>query len=177
MCFPALAGLGPLLTAASTVVSVVGAVQQGNAQAAAYEAAEQQNRNNAIIAQRNAEDARTRGVAAEQDVQLRTRMRLGMQKNAFSERNISIAGGTALDVLGDTAMFGKLDALTTRQNFEREAIAAETQRYNFSAQAEQDRMSAINAERAGTINAFSTALGGLGDISKQMSGGKKGMSI
>lgn len=166
MCFPAAIALGPLLTAASTVVSVIGTVQQGRASAAASEAAEQQNRNNAIIAQRNAEDARQRGAAAEQDVQLRNRARIGMQKNAFSERSISIAGGTALDVLGDTAMFGKLDALTTRQNFEREAIAAETQRYNFNAQADLDRMSAANARTSAGISAFSTALGGASQIYK-----------
>lgn len=166
MCFSAV----PLILGlASTAVSVVGAVQQGRAQEAAYNASAEQNKNNAIIAQRNAEDARSRGVAAEQDVQLKTRARIGMQKNALSERNISLAGGTALDLLGDTAMFGKLDSLTTRNNFEREAISAETQKYNFSAQAEQDRMAAANAKRATGINAFSTALGGLNSTYKNSS--------
>lgn len=152
-------GVG-LLTILSAGLSAVGGLVQASAQASAARAQAQQDRNNAIIAQRNAEDARNRGVAAEQDVQLRTRARLGMQKNALSERNIALSSGSALDILGDTAMFGKLDALTTRGNFEREAIAHETQRYNFASQAEISDLTARNAMVAGGINAFSTALGG-----------------
>lgn len=167
MCFDPISlgiGFGTIAQIAGVGASVVGTVVGAQAQSQAYKASEVQNKNNAIIAQRNAEDARTRGVVAQQDVQLRNRARLGQQKNALSEKNIAVSEGSALDILGDTAMFGKLDELTTRNNFEREAIASETQRYNFDAQAEQDRMAARNAKTAGTISAFSTALGGIGDI-------------
>jgi hypothetical protein len=163
MCFAvAGAGIGAITSLLGTAVSAVGAIAGGQAQAAAADAQAQQDRNNAIIAQRNAQDAIDRGNAEEQSVQLRNRARLGMQKNVLSERNISVAGGSALDILGDTAMFGKLDALTTRNNAKREAIAYEAQSSNFSAQADINAMAADNYALAGGITAFSTALGGIG---------------
>lgn len=147
----------------STLASVVGTAVGGMAQVQASRAAAQQDRNNAIIAQRNANDSRQRGVVAEQDVQLRNRAMIGKQKNILSERNISLASGSALDILGDTAMFGKMDALTTRGNFEREAIGYEAQQSNFNAQAEQRSMAA-KATMFGTgVSMFSTALGGVSD--------------
>ena len=166
MCLPALGGLGPLLQVFSVGVGVVGQLASAKAQSQAAQAQAEQNDRNAVIAARNAEDARERGNAAVQDQQLRTRARIGMQKNALSERNIAINSGSALDLLGDTAMFGKMDALTTANNFEREAISHQTQQMNFSAQAEMDRMAARNARMAGGISAFSTALGGAADYYK-----------
>lgn len=151
--------LGTLVGLAGTAVSGVAQVQAANA------AAEQDTRN-AIIADRNAEDARTRGIAAEQDVQLRTRAMIGKQRNTLSERNIGLHSGSALDIIGDTAMFGKMDALTTRGNFEREAIGHETQQMNFNAQAEQSRMAARAATFGTGVSLFSTALGGVSDYRK-----------
>lgn len=144
------------------IVGAVGSLASASAQASAARAQAQQNDRNAIIAQRNAEDARQRSIPAQHDVQLRTRARVAMQKNILSERNIDVASGSPLEILGDTAMFGKLDELTTRQNFEREAIAHEAQSMNFRAQADVDRMTASNAMLTGGISAFSTALGGIG---------------
>jgi hypothetical protein len=152
----------------------VGTLASAKAQSNAAAASEQQNRNNAIIAERNSEDATQRGVVAQQDVQLRNRARLGQQKLALSEKNIDVSSGSALDILGDTAMMGKLDEITVRQNFEREAIGYKTQSYNFNAQAEVDRMEAKNASTAGTIGAFSTGLGSLGTI---YSNQRRGMSF
>lgn len=165
MCLPGLA-LGPVLQLFSVGVGVAGTLASAKAESAAAQAQAEQNDRNAIIANRNAEDARERGNAATQDQQLRTRARIGMQKNALSERNIAIDSGSALDLLGDTAMFGKMDALTTSANFEREAISHQTQGMNFSAQAEMDRMAARNARMAGGISAFSTALGGVSNFYK-----------
>lgn len=154
------------LTVISTLVGVAGSAVSGIAQSNAATAAAQQADNNAIIAKRNAADARARGIVAEQDTQMRTRAMLGKQKNVLSERNIDVGTGSALDILGDTAMFGKLDALTTRGNFEREAIGNEAQSYNYSAQADQSRMAA-SASMFGTgISMFQTALGGAGEYMK-----------
>lgn len=162
MCLAAAGGIGAIASLLGTAVSAVGAIAGGQAQAAAADAQAAQDRNNAVIAQRNAEDARQRGIADEQSQQLRTRARIGMQKNTLSERNISISGTSALDILGDTAMFGKLDALTVRNNAQREAIAYEAQSSNFTSQANINSMAADNYALAGGITAFSTALGGIG---------------
>lgn len=165
MCLAA-AGLPLIASLLSTGVGVAGTVYTAQAGAAAATASEQQNRNNQIIAQRNAKDARDRGVVAEQDVQLRTRALLGKQKNILSERNLDVGSGSALEIIGDTASFGKLDALTTRQNAEREAISYEAQGSNFAAQADQDRMRARSSAFEGIIGGFSTALGGAQDAFK-----------
>ena len=159
-----LSGIAGLAQVVGVGASVAGTLIGAQAQANANQAAADQNNRNAIIAQRNAEDARERGNAATQDQQMKTRARIGMQKNALSERNIAVNSGSALDILGDTAMFGKIDALTTSANFEREAIGYETQQMNFNAQAEVDRMAARNAGLAGGVSAFSTALTGVGNL-------------
>ena len=149
-----------VLAVISTVAGLAGTAITGVAQQNALRAQEMQARNNAIIAKRNAEDARQRGIVAEQDIQLKTRQMIGRQVNVLSERNISLSSGSALDIIGDTAMFGKLDALTTRQNYEREAISHEAQGMNFNAAAEQARMGARAAAFGTGADLFSTALGG-----------------
>lgn len=150
----------------ATVASVLGTGVSGYAGIQAAKARQQQAENNAVIAQRNANDARARGVVAQQKEQLRTRQLIGKQVNTLSERSIDLAGGTALDIIGDTAMFGKLDELTTKQNFEREAIAYEGQKMNFLAEADQAGNTAT-AQVFGTgASLFSTALGGVADYRK-----------
>lgn len=170
MCFQALAAIPGLAGAAQLVgvgLGVVGSLASASAQSAAAKASAQQNQNNAIIAQRNAEDARQRGIVAQQDIQMRNKARIGSQLNQLSEKNISVSSGSPLDILGDTAMFGKLDELTTKNNSEREAISYETQAYNYRAQADIDTLSAKSATNAGMLNAFSTALGGFNEYTKR----------
>ena len=176
MCVQALAGLAPLFSAIGTGVSVVGTLVGAKAQANAAAAAAQQSENNKIIAQRNAEDSRNRGVIAQQDQQLKTRARLGMQRNALSERSIEVSSGSALEILGDTAMTGKLDEMTTRANYEREAIGYETQAYNFSADAAQQRMAARNATTAGIFGALGTAFDGMASYGNKY-GNTYGMAL
>lgn len=155
----------PVLSVLGTIASIGGTVVSGMAARNAAIAQEQQAQNNAIIAKRNAADARARGIVAEQDVQLKTRQMVGRQINVLSERNIAMSG-SALDIIGDTAMFGKLDALTTRQNFEREAINHEAQSMNFSAEAQQANMRSSAAMWGMGASLFSTALGGVSDYMK-----------
>lgn len=162
MCVAAV-GLPAIASILGTAASIGGVVVSGLAQRNAAIAQEQQARNNQIIAERNAADARRRGTVAEQEVQLRTRAMLGKQMNVLSERNIALSSGSALDILGDTAMFGKLDALTTRNNYEREAIGYQSQAMNFSADAAQSRMRASAAMWGTGASLFQTALGGVGD--------------
>jgi hypothetical protein len=63
MCFPGLAigGLSGIMQAIGVGVSVVGTLASASAQSAAAQAQADQNERNAIIAQRNAEDSRSRG--------------------------------------------------------------------------------------------------------------------
>lgn len=176
MCVQALAGLAPLFSILGTGVSAVGTLMGAKAQSAAAAASAQQNENNKVIAQRNAEDSRNRGIVAQQDQQLKTRARIGMQKNALSERSIEVSSGSALEILSDTAMTGKLDELTTRANYEKEAIGYETQAYNFSANAAQDRMASKNAMTAGIFGAMGTVFDGVASYGNKY-GNRYGMAL
>ena len=176
MCVAVLGALAPLMSVVGTAVSAVGTLVGAKAQANAANAAAQQSENNKVIALRNAEDSRNRGVIAQQDQQLKTRARLGMQRNALSERSIEVSSGSALEILGDTAMTGKLDEMTTRANFEREAIGYQTQAYNFSADAAQQRMAAKNAMTAGVFGALGTVFDGAASYGNKY-GNRYGMAL
>lgn len=154
------------LTIISTLAGMAGTAVTAVGQSNAQKAMAQQDENNAIIAKRNANDARERGNVAEQDQQLRTRAAIGKQTNILSERMFDLGNSSALDLIGDTAMFGKMDALTIRGNFEREAIAHETQSMNFNASADQNRNAARMTMFGAGASLFTTALGGVSDYRK-----------
>lgn len=151
-------------TVASTALGVVGSIQEGRAAKSAAEYQQKIAARNQEIALRNAADSRARGDKAMMDKGLETRAMLGRQRAILADRNISGASGTALEVLGDTAQFGKLDALTIRQNFEREAISYETQAGNFSAEGQLAGMSAKNAGISGTLGAISQGISGVSSL-------------
>jgi hypothetical protein len=160
------------LSILSTIAGIVGTGVSGIAAYSASKAEQAQAKNNAIIAQRNAEDARKRGVASAQESEMKNRQMLGKQINILSERSIQVGSGSALDIIGDTAMFGKMDALTIRNNFEREAIAHETQQMNFDAAAQQSGNKAMASIFGTGASLFQTALGGYGQYKA-----KQGMSF
>ena len=74
---------------------------------------------------------------------------------------IDITSGTPLDVIEDTAAIGELDALQTRYNYERRALAYESSAGNYMNQANLDEISGQNAYRANQLNALSSGLAGL----------------
>lgn len=167
MCIPLLAGAGVsgIMSVIGTVVSGVGSLVGMMAQANAAKAAANQDRNNAIIATRNAADARKRGVVAEQEQQLKSKQIKGKQLAILSERAIGFdSGSSAIEILGDTAMFGKLDALTTRGNYEREAISHETQKMNYLAQADINDMQSSAAKFGAGISLLSTGVDAVKDF-------------
>lgn len=91
----------PVLQAIGTVVSVIGALQQGSAasKAASYNA--QVNQQNAVIARQNAADA-----AKQQDRE--NRLRLGSIAAAQGKSGGDAGTGSVLDVIGDVAAQGEL---------------------------------------------------------------------
>lgn len=90
--------------------------------------------NNKIIADRAADDAIKRGEVEEarkrQDIELLK----GKQIAGFAGSGTDLSSGSALDVIGETAALGELDALTIRSNYAREAYEKRVQGTNFQAQ-------------------------------------------
>lgn len=145
-------------TVASGVAAAGGAIKQGQAAKAqaSYQSAVE--RNNATIAGWQAEDATKRGQVAEQRQRLATSRLAGAQRAAFGSSGVELTSGSPLDVLGDTAQLGELDALTIRSNAEREAYGFRAQQGNLMAQSGLTQMAGRDAQQASYISAGSSLL-------------------
>lgn len=163
MCF-GLEAIGIIGSLVGTAMSAVGQIQQANAAAAAATYNAQVQSNNAIIANRNAEDSRKRGAAAEEQQRQKTQQLLSRQRAAMAANGVDITSGSPLDILADTGQLGELDALTVRNNYEREAIGYLSNEMNFKAESALSEHRARTSRTAGTIGAIGTLAGGFGSV-------------
>lgn len=163
MCDLATAGLA--LSIVGTVGSTLGAVNQAQGQQNAYNYQAQVNRNNALQAKYQADDAIERGKEEERKKREQTRQLIGRQRSIFGAAGLQVDSGTPLLVQEDTAEVGELDSLTVRNNAEREAHALRFRAENFEAAAKMNSFAAdsINPTLAGAT----TLLGGVGDIASK----------
>ena len=176
-------GFSAITAIASFGFQIASGIQQSRAAQAqaAFQAALA--RNNAIIAQRHAEDARLRG---EQELaQIRIREGADAATAALATRQFIARQRVAQASLGqtvdespltaDTAAAGKLDELTLRRNArferevarnnaEREAIGFLTQGFNFEAEARLADLRRSSARNAGIISAFGTIITTAGTV-------------
>ena len=131
------------VTAGAGVLSAYGQYEQGKYQ-------EQVGKNNAIMQNRMAENAMQRGQQEEQRHRMRVAQMKSDQRAAFgaSGRDIS---GSALDIIGDTAQMGELDAMTLRSN-------AETEAYGHKVAAVNSRAEGKLARQKGKFAAMNTLL-------------------
>ena len=132
------------LAIASTAMSVVGAVQQANAQKAQAEYNAAVARNNAIIAEQNAQDVEQRG-----DVALAQR-RQALNQTIGSARAAIAGSGLLVDdapettpamLLDDLTVAGQMDILTLEGN-----IARESRRARIQGMETKGNLCTINAE-------------------------------
>lgn len=161
MCVP-LAAAAAVATIAAAAVSAYGAVQSGNAAKNQAEYQSAVDRNNQQTAEWQAKDALDRGAEAERQQRLKVQSALGSQRAAMAANGVDLTSGSPLDILGDTAMYGELDALTIRSNAEREAYGYRAQSQNFGTSAQLTQMRGSAAQTAGAIGAGSTLLAGAG---------------
>lgn len=139
------------LTAVTAGVSAMGAMSAANAEANAA-------KYNASIAERNAQIAKNKGIADEAAKRRETRRMLGKQRAAIGASGLQ-AVGTPLLALEETAALGELDALTIRDN-------ANKDQTSYKMDANLSRMRAKSAKRAGTLRAAGALLGGVGGAVK-----------
>lgn len=162
MCDPYTISL--IALGASTVVSTISSIQQGKAanKQAQFQAAV--SRNNAILAEQQADDSLRRGRLAERQKRLQLSKAEGSQVAAFAANNVAINEGSPLDVLEFTAEQGELEALSIRNAAEREATGFRARGADLSAQATLFEAAGAQAQKAGTFKAFGTLLGGASQI-------------
>lgn len=162
MCNPLiLPALAIAATAASTAVSVKGAMdaQSAQNQANAYNASIQQR--NAQVAEMQAQDAEARGKVAGNQHDLAVKGMIGSQRAAAAGSGLLVDSGSNLTTTQDTAGFGKLDSLTIQANAAKEAWGDRVQGSNSAASAGLLRSSMGSTALAGASPLLS-GISGLG---------------
>lgn len=152
---------GAIAGVAGSATSAISANQQAKAQQAQYEYQAKVAEENARIAQNNAALERQQGIEEARLQRIKAAQAIGSQETAMAANGIDVTQGTALDVIEDTAAMGELDALQTRYNYERKALAYEAEGNNFKNQANLDIIAGQNAYSAGRINALASGLDGI----------------
>lgn len=103
---------------------------------------------NADLSEAQAKDALARGREAELALRRKGRSLTASQQSSFAAQGLDITSGSAQDVMQNDQALGALDALTIRNNAQREALG-------FRKQAEYDRQDAVMAKRGGANRANS----------------------
>jgi len=166
-------GAALALAVAGTAVSVSGNIQQGKAAKAKADFQSQVAKNNAIVAQRNADDARQRGRIAAGERDLKTRQQIGRQRVSLAASGQEVDTGSGLEITSDSAALGKLDSLRIVNNSEREAAGLESQSANFAADASVAQATGKNAVTASRVQAFGSLVSGASSVAGKWSSFKK----
>lgn len=136
MCSPAIALVA--VTVASTAASMYSQQQSAKYQSAVAD-------QNADIAEGQAQDAINRGNAEADQRRREMRQRQGTQAANMGTTGAELGSGSSLDIFGDTAQYGTLDALTTVNNAQREAYGYQVQGMNAIAQGNAVKQQANSA--------------------------------
>lgn len=132
-----MAALPIILTVASTAMSVVGAIQQGNAQEAQYKAQAQAQDYNAKISENQAIAANQQSAAREDAERRQRRIALGSARASMSQSGLTDSG-SVMDMFDQSSINSELDVLNTRYE-------GQLQARGFNEQATLDRYGAANA--------------------------------
>lgn len=128
MCDPVTMGVVSMgLVAAAGGVTAYTQVQQGKYQ-------NQVAQNNAKVAGMQAQDALRSGAAEDQQRRWKIRALMAKQSAGFGANNVVGSTGTALDILGESAMFGEVDLNTIRNNAARKAWGYDVEKSNALAE-------------------------------------------
>lgn len=143
------AGIGTILSAASSVVGTIGAISQAKYQ-------QQVAKTNAKVAENNAQIAAQKAQSEAQMNDQQTRAMVGEQLSIQSASGLSTSSGSSLRVRKSTHRLGRQDSMRIR-----EAGAYDVQNYlqqqnNFKAEAAAAGQNAALAGIGGALSAFSS---------------------
>ena len=157
MCDPVSVGV---LIVASTAVMAAG-------QGVSAISTSQQHKYEAKLADSNAKaesqraiDAIDRGRIESRRYQRKLGQEMGAQNAALAANGIDITFGSAANVRGDTAMFGREDVQAINENARREAMGFDINAVNYLSVAKSSRKQATGAIVQGAFGVASTVLGG-----------------
>lgn len=147
------------LMIAGTAMSAYGAIRQGQAQEANYNAQAQANEYNAVVAQNNARVAAEQANAQEEQQRRHFRSMQGQAMAGVAQSGAGFDGSNA-DVLAQNQVNNELDALTIRYEGQNKMKSLESQAQIEKYNAATNRMNAKEAKTAGYINAGANILSG-----------------
>lgn len=136
-----------------------GKLFQGDSEASVYNAQAQIARNNAGLAQRNADVTMGEGEIATSNQQLKNRAEIGAIGADQAASGVDVNTGSAVDTRQSAAELGQLDALTIRSDASRKAYGYRVAAQNETAQANIYKSQANAARYSGYLDAFSSLLG------------------
>lgn len=164
-----LAGLSLAAGVAGTGMTVMGSMQQSQAASAAANYQAQVAANNQKVANWKAQDALARGQVSEDQRRMKTSLQIASQRAAMAGMGGDVNSGSAIDIVGDTAAAGEFDALTIRNNAQREAYGAKVQASNFGADAQLDAQRASWADTAAGLGVGANLLAGASTVADKWS--------
>lgn len=167
-----LAIAGMASSAAGGIMGAFGASKKADAESAAMQYKAQVARNNAIIAERNAQQATIAGSAKGQINDLKTKNLVATQLVTQAANGLDVNSGTNVQVRQSAADLGRLDTLTILANSAKETQGFKDQAAQFMAEATLDESSAKFAQEAGDINIATSLLGGAGSVADKWVGYK-----
>jgi hypothetical protein len=153
------------MTGGSALMKGFGSIIGGRAQGASASYASQVARNNAIVAEQNAQYAITVGEGQAVQQGMKTGALIGTQKAKQGASGVDVNMGSPAAVRESTAELGRFDELTILSNAMQKAHAFRTQAMNFEAEAGLHSQRASYARTAGMIEGFSSLIGGASSVS------------
>lgn len=162
-----LATIATVASVASGAVGAVGAIQQGRAAKAQADYQAKVAENNRVLAERAAKQSEEAGELASHAARQRARQLIGRQRAIIAAGGGDVGVGSALDITGDTAAFGELDALTIRTNASRDADSFRAQGANFTAEADLARSRGSSALSSSYLEAGGTILSTAGSVASK----------
>jgi hypothetical protein len=152
MSIAALGAIGALASAGGALYSEI-----ATSQAASYQSTVA--RNNAQIANANAQRAIAAGQQSAQDKSLQNAATLGALTTGLAANNIDTNTGSALDLEASQRARGQLDASTTLYNAQVQAYGYRTNAVSNEAESQLDQMTATNAPIGAALGAFGSLSG------------------
>lgn len=161
MCGPAAV---PIMMGIGLALSAAGTVQTVRANNAAADAANEQAKENAKLAEAQAQNATMTGLVEEDRRREQTRRMLATQRATIAANNLDMSTGTPLELLGDTAAVGEQDALMIRANAAREAWGFRSQGVNYKNEGAMAKAAAKNNNRATILTSAGNLASGAANL-------------
>lgn len=121
------------LQAVGAAMTAYSAFSKSSNDKAAYKYQAGVDRNNAMIAEWNAQDIERRGRQELIDLRRRNAALKGTQIATLASRGIDLSEGSALNILADTEYLGEQDELTLKTNTKKQAWGARVEGSNHTA--------------------------------------------